>query len=307
MESAGQRIERALERAFTAIRDKNGPPRLGEALRYAVFPGGARLRPRLTIAVAEALGDPDPALTDAAAVGLELVHCASLVHDDLPSFDNASTRRGRPSVHAAFDEATALLTGDGLIVMGFQALAMAKTEHRERIVDLVLCLSRGVGHPNGIVAGQAWEAEPGVRLFAYHRAKTASLFEAACALGAASVGHDPGPWRVVGELLGRAYQVADDLADAVESEATTGKTAKRDREHGRPSAYERLGEVECRRLVERLLVDASNAVPKCPGREPLREWLGQVTLGVLSIRLPGLASAALPTARPVETALAVAK
>ncbi len=299
------RIESALERAFVAMRDKNGPPRLGSALRYAVFPGGARLRPRLTIAVAEALGDPDPGLTDAAAVGLELVHCASLVHDDMPCFDDASMRRGRPSVHAAFDEPTALLTGDGLIVLAFQALAQAKTDHRDRIADLVLCLARGVGHPGGIVAGQAWEAEPGVRLFAYHRAKTASLFEAACALGAVSAGHEPGPWRVVGELLGRAYQVADDLADAVESESTTGKTAKRDREHGRPSAYERLGEIECRRLVERLLADASNAVPECPGREPLREWLCQVTLGVLSIRLPGLASPA--QARPTEAHLALAK
>ncbi|HTJ80970.1 MAG TPA: polyprenyl synthetase family protein, partial [Polyangiaceae bacterium] len=167
-------------------------------------------------------------------------------------------------------------------------------------------LARGVGHPSGIVAGQAWEAEPGVRLLAYHRAKTAALFEAACVLGAMSTGHDPGPWRVVGELLGRAYQVADDVADAVEPEESTGKTAKRDRENGRPSAYDRLGEVECRRLVERLLHDASDAVPSCAGREPLRAWLERVSVGVLAIRAPSLAQAS-PCGVRHEQALRLAK
>jgi len=287
MDKAGGRVERVLESAFASTRDRNGPERLATALRYAVFPGGARLRPRLVLATAEALGGFDPETADAAAAAIELVHCASLVHDDLPCFDDASTRRGKASVHVEFGQPTAVLVGDALIVMAFQALARAK---QDRLAELMLALTRGVGHPTGIIAGQAWESEPEIRLFAYHRAKTASLFEAACAMGAIAAGHDPHPWRVVGELLGRAYQVADDVADVHLSVEESGKTGDRDRVAGRPSAYERLGAAECRSLVERLLGDAAAAVPECSGREAMQAWLSQVSLGVLAIRTPKVAN-----------------
>ena len=106
-------------------RRREGPPLLAAAMRHAVFPGGARIRPQLCLAVARACGDAHPALADAAAAAIELLHCASLVHDDLPCFDDAATRRGQPSVHAAYGERLAVLAGDALIVLAFQTLAAA--------------------------------------------------------------------------------------------------------------------------------------------------------------------------------------
>lgn len=294
MNDSETRVEHALEGAFSALRDRGGPPRLAAAMRYAVFPGGARLRPRLVLEVARALGDPEPQVANAAAAAIELVHCASLVHDDLPAFDGADTRRGRPSVHKEFDEPTAILVGDALIVMAFQVLARPGIR-RDRVGDMVLALAKGTGHPGGIVAGQAWEGEEGAALHTYHRAKTASLFEAACALGAVSAGAEPAPWELVGELLGRAYQIADDVADATLSSSALGKPAAQDEAHQRPSAFERLGEERCRALIEQLLRDAADAVPACAGRDPLRRFLREASAGVLEIRHPGLVASARPT------------
>jgi geranylgeranyl diphosphate synthase type II len=110
------RLERALERAVSELTQHGCPPRLRDALRDAVFPAGNRLRPRLCYAVAEALGNDRPELSDAAAVALELLHCASLVQDDLPAMDDAAERRGRPALHQAFGEATAILAADALII-----------------------------------------------------------------------------------------------------------------------------------------------------------------------------------------------
>jgi geranylgeranyl diphosphate synthase type II len=141
-------------------------------MQHAVFPGGARIRPQLCLAVALACGDDDPALADAMAAALELLHCASLVHDDLPCFDNADTRRGLPSVHRAFGERLAVLSGDALIVMAFRELARAGSRHPERLATVMRWLDEGVGPPDGIVAGQAWECEPSARLDQYQRAKT---------------------------------------------------------------------------------------------------------------------------------------
>ncbi|HEY5308446.1 MAG TPA: polyprenyl synthetase family protein, partial [Casimicrobiaceae bacterium] len=116
------RIESALSAAVASGEGLGCPPKLVAAVRHAVFPGGARIRPQLCLAVAQACGDDDPALADAAAVAVELLHCASLVHDDLPCFDDATTRRGRASVHSAFGERLAVLAGDALIVNAFQTL-----------------------------------------------------------------------------------------------------------------------------------------------------------------------------------------
>jgi geranylgeranyl diphosphate synthase type II len=106
------RIEQSLAMALAAAEDASCPPKLASAVRHAVFPGGARIRPQLCLAVAQACGQDDPALSEAAAVAIELLHCASLVHDDLPCFDDAPTRRGRASVHWAFGQPLAVLAGD---------------------------------------------------------------------------------------------------------------------------------------------------------------------------------------------------
>ena len=110
------RIEQALVQHLALSGGPSAPPRLMAAMGHAVFPGGARIRPQLCVAVARACGQDAPELTDAAAVALEFMHCASLVHDDMPCFDDADTRRGLPTVHKQFGEPLALLTGDALIV-----------------------------------------------------------------------------------------------------------------------------------------------------------------------------------------------
>ena len=164
------RIERALEQALDSGGQAGCPPGLARAVHYAVFPGGARVRPRLCLAVAAACGDPDPALSDAAAVAIELLHCASLVHDDLPCFDDAPMRRGKPSVHSAFGERLAVLTGDALIVHAFEALARGGLRRPERLPALIATVAAATGMPTGIVAGQAWECETHVDLADYQRA-----------------------------------------------------------------------------------------------------------------------------------------
>src|SRR5271165_3969752 len=118
-----ERIEETLERAIGLAQAAGAPPLLASALHYAVFPGGHRIRPQLCLAVAAACGDAHPAAASAAAAAIELLHCASLVHDDLPCFDDADTRRGKPSVHARFGTPIALLAGDALIVLAFETMA----------------------------------------------------------------------------------------------------------------------------------------------------------------------------------------
>ncbi|MEM7610473.1 MAG: polyprenyl synthetase family protein, partial [Pseudomonadota bacterium] len=222
------RIEAAIESALSRYLSEDCPPRLGAAVRYAVVPGGARIRPRLSHAVAAACDADDPDCVDAAAVAVELLHCASLVHDDLPCFDNADTRRGKPSVHVAFDERLALLCGDELIVMAFEVLAGGAARRPSRLQALMRIVGRSVGAPNGIIAGQAYECEPGVDLEAYQKAKTGALFAAATEAGAAAAGVPSAGWAELGGKLGEAYQVADDLLDAYASEADIGKPVGQD-------------------------------------------------------------------------------
>ena len=174
------RIERALSAALAHADEGGGPPRLGKAMQHAVFPRGARVRPRLCLAVSAACGEDDPAAADAAAAAIELLHCASLVHDDLPCFDDAEMRRGRPSVHRAFGVPLAVLAGDALIVLAFQTLARGAGAS-PRLGRLLEVVGAAVGAPLGIAAGQAWECEPPetVDLGDYQRSKTGILFAAA--------------------------------------------------------------------------------------------------------------------------------
>jgi len=269
--SASDRIESALHSAI-ARGSTGAPPTLARALHYAVFPGGARVRPRLCVAVAAACGEDLPALTDAAAASIELLHCASLVHDDLPCFDDAPLRRGKPSVHRAFGEPLAVLAGDALILLPFDLVARVGVAAPERLPALIALLSRAAGSTGGLVAGQAWESEPApsVPLDAYHRAKTGSLFRAATMAGAIAAGSDPTPWSLMGERLGEAYQVADDLLDAVARPDEAGKPVQRDAALARPSSIATRG-VDGTVAHLRALIDAASAaVPACPGAAALR-------------------------------------
>jgi geranylgeranyl diphosphate synthase, type II len=265
------RIEQALEAALRSGEAAGCPPKLASAMRHAVFPGGARIRPQLCIAVARACGDSDPALADAVAVAIELLHCASLVHDDLPCFDDAPLRRGRASVHSAYGERIAVLAGDALIVLAFQTLGLGGARSPARLCRSISIISRGVGMPFGIVAGQAWECEPRVALSDYQRAKTGALFAAATAAGAEAAGVDGETWRALGEWLGEAYQVADDLRDVLADPSSLGKPTGRDVALGRPSSAKEQGLLGAIEHFDRLVACAIESVPPCRGSSMLRE------------------------------------
>lgn len=258
------RIEGALERAVARACGTKAPPLIAQAVRHAVFPGGARVRPRLCLAVAEACGDDEPAVTDAALTAIELLHCASLVHDDMPCFDDATLRRGKPSVHSLFGEATALLAGDALIVLAFETVALDAVQAPARMAQIIAAVARAVGMPHGIVAGQAWEAEDAIDLEVYHRAKTGALFVGAAMAGALAAGADPHPWRDFGERLGAAYQMADDLRDALADAAEIGKPVGQDAAHQRPNAVARLGPGETLMRLQGCVAEAIRAIPQCP-------------------------------------------
>ena len=270
---ATARIDQVLGEALTLAATADGPPLLSEALEYAVFPGGARVRPRLTLAVAAACSSESPALVDATAAAIELLHCASLVHDDLPCFDNASTRRGKPSVHIAYGERLAVLAGDALIVLAFETLARAAGDSPARLAPVMMCVAGGVGAPHGIVAGQAWECEPSVELSRYQQAKTGALFAAATMAGAAAADANPQDWRELGERLGEAYQVADDLRDVLARGDELGKPVGQDVALDRPSAARELGVPGAVNRLEGLLAAAMASIPACPGREALQALL----------------------------------
>lgn len=263
------RIEQAVVAALGHAKGGDAPPRLAAALDHAVFPGGARIRPTILLSVAMACGDDRPAMADAAASALELIHCASLVHDDLPCFDDADIRRGKPSVHRAYGEPLAVLAGDSLIVLAFEVLARAAADHPMRAVELVKILAQRTGMPGGICAGQGWESEPVIDLAAYHRAKTGALFIAATQMGAVAAGQDAEPWEELGARIGSAFQVADDLKDALLTPEEMGKPAGQDAAHQRPSAVAEMGVQGAVKHLRDILAGAIASIPSCPGEARL--------------------------------------
>ena len=269
------RIEAALEEVVKKATVAPCPVHLAEAIRYAVFPGGGRVRPGLCLAVARACGDREPALADAAAVAVELLHCASLVQDDLPCFDDAPLRRGQPSLHHRFGEAVAILVGDALIVMAFSAVSahVKVGKQAAACAEILRVVAEAAGAPAGIAAGQAWESEPSVDVAAYHHAKTAALFEAAAVAGAIAGGGKPEGWRRAGAMLGAAYQVADDLADALGESGTLGKPIHQDGIKARPSVVTSLGVNGAIKRLDQLLGQAKQSIPECSGRGSVENFL----------------------------------
>lgn len=256
-----------------AMGGADAPSKLASALHYAVTPGGARIRPTILLSVAMACGDDRPRLSDAAAVALELIHCASLVHDDLPCFDDADTRRGKATVHKAYSEPLAVLTGDSLIVLAFDVLAEAAGQDCDRALKMIRVLSQRTGMPFGICAGQGWESEAQVNLSAYHRAKTGALFIAATQMGALAAGQDAEQWEELGARIGEAFQVADDLRDALYDAETLGKPVGQDEAHNRPNAVTQLGVQGAIRRLKDILGGAIASIPACPGEAMLADMV----------------------------------
>lgn len=270
--SINERLDQATSAVLRrAMGGGDAPAKLAQALHYAVTPGGARIRPTILLSVAKACGDDRPALSDAAAVALELIHCASLVHDDLPCFDNADQRRGKATVHCAFSEPLAVLTGDSLIVLAFDVLAEAAGRDADRALRMIRVLSHRTGMPGGICAGQGWESEAQINLSAYHRAKTGALFIAATQMGALAAGQDPEPWEELGARIGEAFQVADDLRDALYDAETLGKPVGQDATHGRPNAVGVMGMQGAIRHLKDILGGAIASIPSCPGEAKLAD------------------------------------
>ncbi len=268
-----ERLDAATAQVLRGAMAGDAPAKLAQALHYAVTPGGARIRPTILLSVALACGDDRPALSDAAAVALELIHCASLVHDDLPCFDDADLRRGKATVHRAFSEPLAVLTGDSLIVLAFDVLASAAGKDADRALQMIRVLSRRTGMPYGICAGQGWESEAQINLSAYHRAKTGALFIAATQMGALAAGQDAEPWEELGARIGEAFQVADDLRDALYDAETLGKPAGQDAAHGRPNAVITLGVQGAIRRLKDILGGAIASIPSCPGEAMLADMV----------------------------------
>lgn len=268
-----ERIEAAMQAAIAQGQGDMAPAKLAAALNYAVTPGGARIRPTILMSVAMACGDDNPQMTNAAAAALEVLHCASLVHDDLPCFDDADMRRGKPALHRAFSEPLAVLTGDSLIIMAFQIIARHTKNNPARGLALIDILGIRSGMPLGICAGQGWESEEQIDLSAYHQTKTGALFIAATQMGAVAAGQDAEPWGELGARIGEAFQVADDLRDALCDEATLGKPAGQDDLHGRPNAVAIHGVQGAIRRFDDILGGAISSIPSCPGEAALAQMV----------------------------------
>lgn len=267
------RIEAAIGKAIAQGQAGAAPPKLASALDYAVTPGGARIRPTICLHVALACGDDRPDLADAAATAIELIHCASLVHDDMPCFDNADMRRGKPALHKAYGQPLALLAGDSLITAGFEVLARAAGSDPARAIELIRLMGMRTGMPYGICAGQGWESEDEIDLSAYHKAKTGALFIAATQMGAVAAGQDAAPWEELGDRIGEAFQVADDLKDALLSAEEMGKPAGQDMANDRPSAVSELGVQGAIGRLNDLMAGAIASIPPCPGEAALAQMV----------------------------------
>jgi len=228
------RTDASLQRALDTV--ATGEPRLHAAMRHAVLLGGKRMRPLLVHATAQAFGAA-PEAADAAAAAVELVHAYSLVHDDLPAMDDDALRRGQPTVHVAFDEATAILAGDALQTLAFSLLAEAPLDAGIRLA-MVATLAHASG-ANGMCGGQALDLAAtgeGVTidieaLERLHAMKTGALLRAAVTLGALAAGVDADTRARLDSFaaaLGLAFQIRDDLLDIEGDSATLGKTAGKD-------------------------------------------------------------------------------
>ncbi len=273
-------VNRALGGYLPKVR---GPAfRVNEAMHYSLFAGGKRLRPILCLAAAEAVGgDPGEALPVACA--LEMIHTYSLIHDDLPAMDDDDLRRGQPTCHKRFDEATAILAGDGLLTAAFYTMAGAadRFDGREAVLLEILRLVADAAGYQGMVGGQMLDLLAEGRrvtlkeLETIHRHKTGALLTAAVRSGALVGGGSRAEVTFLtryGERFGLAFQVTDDLLDVEGEAAEMGKEPGMDAKHGKATYPAVLGVEATRKWAQRLVEDASAALETFQDRaEPLRE------------------------------------
>jgi farnesyl diphosphate synthase len=250
------------------------PARLHEAMRYATLEGGKRVRPLLAFAAGE-VAAAAPERLEIAACAVELIHAYSLVHDDMPCMDNDVLRRGKPTVHVEYDEATALLVGDALQSLAFQLLADQRLADDARVqLDMVKTLAVAAGS-RGMAGGQQIDLESTGKaltlpeLEVMHIHKTGALIRGAVTLGAACGRVDPGQKNSLdkyGKAMGLAFQVVDDVLDYDASTSTLGKTAGKDSRQGKPTYVSTLGLARARELAGELRSEALAALEPLGGR-----------------------------------------
>lgn len=266
MQACQVRMEHALADCLPAA--TLAPQRLHEAMRYAVLDGGKRVRPLLAFAAGEVTGAA-PERVQHAAVAVELIHVYSLVHDDMPAMDDDALRRGKPTVHVEFDEATALLVGDALQSLAFEQLASpARADDAAIALKMVQLLAQATGS-RGMAGGQAIDLasvgkplEPAELEF-MHIHKTGALIRAAVLLGAhcgALTETAAGALDRYAKCIGLAFQVVDDILDAEAPTAILGKTAGKDAARNKPTYVSLLGAARARELAQELRADAHAAL-----------------------------------------------
>ncbi|MBU3538379.1 polyprenyl synthetase family protein [Polynucleobacter sp. UK-Gri1-W3] len=245
--SHSERTEQALDRLLDSA--QTTPHRLHEAMRYAAQGGGKRIRPLLVYAAGELGGEKEGSeALDAAAVAIECIHAYSLVHDDLPCMDDDDLRRGRPTVHKAFDEATALLVGDALQTRAFEILANTNCDAQVRL-KMIASLAAASGS-RGMAGGQAIDLESVGKkldltgLKQMHAMKTGALLSCAVELGGIAVNLNPAQMANLdhySKALGLAFQIVDDVLDATADSQTLGKTAGKDAAANKPTYVTLMG------------------------------------------------------------------
>ncbi len=271
LEEMRGRVDEELDRLLPPA--EHFPPSIHQAMRYSVFAGGKRLRPILCMESGRLFrGDADELLRLGSA--LELVHTYSLIHDDLPALDNDDLRRGKPSCHRAFGEATAILAGDALLTLAFEAIATPGSTCDACRLRVIQELAHAIGTKAGMVGGQVMDLETTGRptdaptLDYIHAAKTGAFIRVAVRCGAlvAQAGED-GLARLTayGEKVGLAFQIADDLLDVLGTSEALGKTAGKDSEQHKATYPALHGIAESRRIAARLVEEA------CAALEPYGE------------------------------------
>jgi geranylgeranyl pyrophosphate synthase len=279
------RVETALDRILPPASVQ--PARLHEAMRYTVLAGGKRIRPLLAYAAGEALG-LEAALLDHPACAVEMIHAYSLIHDDLPAMDDDDLRRGRPTCHRAFDEATAILAGDALQTLAFQALAEAPGLSAESRVGMVSALARAAG-ARGMVGGQAMDLEAEgtpldlVQLENIHIHKTGALIRVSVQMGVlAHGGLDADKAERLdhyAKCLGLAFQIQDDVLDVEGDTAQIGKTAGRDQELNKATYPALVGLAEAKAMANQLITEAIESVTVFGERAKPLIWIANALLG----------------------------
>ena len=257
-----QRIDRRLKKLLPPA--TTAPRRLHRAMRYAVLGGGKRIRPILCLEAAALLGSRSAATLDLACA-VECIHAYSLIHDDLPALDNDDLRRGRPTCHKKFGEATAILAGDALLTLAFEITAKLRGLSPKRCNLIVRELAAAAGTRNGMIAGQIADLEAegkktsARQLEIIHRGKTGALIRAAVRAGALSAGTSAKDLRRLsrfGENLGLAFQIIDDILDVESSTRRLGKTARKDAAHGKATYPAVHGLEESRRIASSIIKEA---------------------------------------------------